>query len=93
MLATLFAINISILISNSNGIAKIRAISVDISEIKITTKPYIVAIPIIGAASKFASQNIVEIWLKFSSIIGIIKICADIVTTNALLINFVIELF
>lgn len=92
ILEILFAIKISMLIKNSSGKPNMYAILTEINEIKITIKPYIVLIPIIGAASKLASQNIVENWLKFSNIIGIINTCADIVTVRVSFINLVILL-
>lgn len=92
ILEILFAIKISMLIKNSSGKPNMYAILTEINEIKITIKPYIVLIPIIGAASKLASQNIVENWLKFSNIIGIINTCADIVTVRVSFINLLILL-
>lgn len=64
ILETNLEIKINILSKNITGIIKIFAIWILINDIKITKKPAIIQIAIIGAAKTFDNQNINENWLK-----------------------------
>ena len=81
-LAVTLEININALRLKFNGIANIFANEKEIKDTKIEMNPNIIFIPKNGLAKIFEIKNVNEIVLNFSAIIGIIIICADIVTDN-----------